>query len=132
MIRKTFIFLLLAYFCYSFFVYAWGTKNPSLSNARARAGQNTWQKNNCQACHQLYGLGGYMGPDLTNIISAPGKGPVYAEAFIRAGTIRMPKFQLSDKELNDLLAFLSWVDSSGKATVPASKVTWYGSYDLKP
>lgn len=132
MIRTSFLFLLFAYFSYSFMVYSLGTDNPARPNPWVKAGQDTWQKYNCQACHQLYGLGGYMGPDLTNIISNPGKGPVYAEAFIQAGTARMPKFQLSKPELKSLLAFLAWVDTSGNATVPASKVTWYGSYDLNP
>ena len=35
----------------------------------AGSGKLVWQKHNCQSCHQLYGLGGYLGPDLTNVIS---------------------------------------------------------------
>lgn len=89
-----------------------------------------WQSKNCQACHQLYGLGGYMGPDLTNIISDSIKGPAYASAFIQSGTAKMPKFNLSAAEVNELLAFLTWVDQSGQSRVPADKVTPLGNYKL--
>ena len=41
---------------------------------KAINGENIWLKNNCNSCHQLYGLGGYLGPDLTNIYSTKGKG----------------------------------------------------------
>ncbi len=38
----------------------------------SRKGKLLFQEYNCISCHQLYGLGGYMGPDLTNVISAIG------------------------------------------------------------
>ncbi|MCZ6597955.1 MAG: hypothetical protein O7B99_09975, partial [Planctomycetota bacterium] len=34
-----------------------------------RAGLAVWRENNCQACHQVYGFGGFHGPDLTNRVS---------------------------------------------------------------
>jgi len=42
---------------------------------KALQGQQLWQQNNCFSCHQIYGLGGYLGPDLTNVYSQRGKGP---------------------------------------------------------
>ncbi len=130
MVKRIFAVLLLAYICYSAFIYAYGAEGGAKPTADAVAGQSVWQSKNCQACHQLYGLGGYMGPDLTNIISDTIKGPVYAEAFIRSGTARMPNFHLSDQEVKELVAFLTWVDKSGKSRVPAENVTWYGSYKI--
>ena len=34
--------------------------------AEASRGQEVWHRYNCQSCHQLYGFGGFLGPDLTN------------------------------------------------------------------
>ena len=61
-----------------------------------------WQKYNCQSCHQLYGLGGYLGPDLTNVYSAKGKGELFIKAFLHAGTKQMPSFDLSKEEEKEL------------------------------
>lgn len=93
------------------------------------AGRNTWQQKNCQGCHQLYGLGGYMGPDLTNITGT--KGLTSARVFIKYGTGRMPNMQLSDSEVNNLVAFLSWVDKTGKSQVSKDAVHWTGTYIIK-
>lgn len=79
----------------------------------AIAGEQLWQDNNCVACHQLYGLGGYLGPDLTNVISSEGKGPDYVKAFINSGIQSMPKFNFSDKEGDQIVAFLKHVDGTG-------------------
>lgn len=91
---------------------------------------NTWQDKNCQSCHQLYGLGGYMGPDLTNTFSANGKGAQYMQSFIKHGTGKMPNFNLTDAEVSNIIAFLAWVDRSGRSKVPASAVHWSGTYHI--
>jgi nitric oxide reductase subunit C len=76
-------------------------------------GEKIWQNKNCTACHQLYGLGGYLGPDLTNVISNPAKGPEYAKAFFNSGIKSMPKFNFTEEEKNNLVEFLSAVDKTG-------------------
>lgn len=91
-------------------------------------GQEIWQEKNCQSCHQLYGLGGYMGPDLTNIASDSGKGAEYMYTFMKYGTGRMPNYHLTDDEINDLITFLSWVNKSGVSHVPEENVHWTGTY----
>ena len=75
-------------------------------------GKLLYQKHNCTSCHQLYGLGGYLGPELTTVISPDGKGELYAKAFIKYGTQKMPDFHLNDEEVNDLLEYLKCVDGS--------------------
>ena len=72
-----------------------------------------WQENNCTACHQIYGLGGYLGPDLTNIASNPDKGLDYAKAFFNSGIKSMPKFHFSDEEKVHLATFLKEIDQTG-------------------
>ena len=76
-------------------------------------GKMLWQQHNCNACHQVYGLGGYLGPDLTNVYSI--KGPAYIRAFLQNGTVIMPNFQLTEQETVALLAFLQDIDASGKS-----------------
>jgi nitric oxide reductase subunit C len=94
-------------------------------------GWRLWQKKNCQSCHQLYGLGGYMGPDLTNTASNPAKGKDYMAVFIKNGTNRMPNFHLTDTEVNHIVCFLAWVDKSGSSVVPSRAVNWLGNYEIQ-
>jgi len=100
--------------------------DPSVSK-----GWQLWQQKNCQSCHQLYGLGGYMGPDLTNIARDSSKGEQYMYTFIKYGSGRMPAFGLTDEEVSHLVSFLSWVDKSGLARVPEDAVHWSGTYTIK-
>lgn len=123
--------LFAAFIVYSMYVYTAGTQAPQAFafNGEVKAGQRLFQENNCTACHQLYGLGGYMGPDLTNVISATGKGPLYAAVFIRNGTGKMPNFHLTDKEVDALVAFLKYVDVAGTYPSKTSRVLWNGTVE---
>lgn len=92
----------------------------------AMRGRSLWQVHNCQACHQLFGLGGYMGPDLTNV--AQDRDPDRLRAFIRYGTGRMPAHPLDDTDIDALIAFLALVDRHGSSRVPPEHVHWSGTY----
>ena len=83
------------------------------TNALAAKGKLLWQQYNCGACHQVYGLGGYLGPDLTNSFSH--RGPDYLKAFLKTGTPIMPNFHLDDVSINAITAYLKDLDASGKA-----------------
>lgn len=133
MVIRIWIVFVIAFFVYSWVIYVYADKKnlEGKPDEVVLEGWHTWQSKNCQACHQLYGLGGYMGPDLTNIASAQGKGALYMEAFIRKGTGRMPDFHLNDSEINHLIRFLTWVDKSGKSRVPGSAVEWSGTYSIE-
>jgi nitric oxide reductase subunit C len=112
--QKLFIItvLVVAFVGYSLFLYsALPAKNQY--NEVADSGKLTWQKYNCNACHQVYGLGGYLGPDITNVYSA--KGAAYIRAFLKTGTNIMPDFHLSEKEINDLTSFMQAIDASGRS-----------------
>ncbi|HEX6914274.1 MAG TPA: cytochrome c [Chitinophagaceae bacterium] len=116
--KKTTIFFLLfiSYASYSAWVYTKGTEQniPAKFTSQAMTGKQLWQQHNCISCHQLYGLGGYLGPDLTNITSDPRRGKAYAEAFIRAGGPTMPVFHFNDKQTEAIIAYLEYVDASVK------------------
>jgi len=112
--RVIILVLVFTFIIYNYFVYSIGTENtgPNLS-ANALKGQTLWQENNCWTCHQLYGLGGYLGPDLTNITSNPLKGENYIKGFINSGVKSMPKYNFSETEKEELIAFLKAVDQTG-------------------
>lgn len=132
MTSKIFLALLASYLLYSVYIYRnCDNRGDAAPGKQASNGITIWQEKNCQSCHQIYGLGGYMGPDLTNISSEPAKGTAYAKAFIKYGSAKMPNFQLTDEQVDDLVAFLKWVDRSGSSKVPASNVTATGNYDIK-
>jgi nitric oxide reductase subunit C len=129
---RIWIGLFIAFAFYSWMVYRYGDdKNTEgIPDKQTIAGWKVWQDKNCQSCHQLYGLGGYMGPDLTNVSSFPGKDAGYLKSFIKHGTVRMPDFNLSDPETENIIAFLTWVDKSGKSKIPVNVVSWWGNYNL--
>lgn len=109
----------------SWFVYD-GVSSIPAASAEARHGMSIWQGSNCVSCHQLYGLGGYLGPDLTNVFSD--KGEARIRTFVRYGTGRMPAHAMSENDLAALVAFLAWVDASGRSRVRSEAVHWTGTY----
>lgn len=124
-----FILLSLAFIVYSFSIYLKPlhlSPNSNFSITEASEGRLVWQKYNCQSCHQLYNLGGYLGPDLTNVISQPGKGKEFLKAMLNAGSKQMPVFQLSNQEINQLYEFLKSTNASGTADPRELKVNNYG------
>jgi nitric oxide reductase subunit C len=129
--RAIFCALFTAFAGYTGYVYTAGTRiaPQAAVSQQVLAGYESFQQHNCIACHQFYGLGGYMGPDLTNVVSTPGKGPIYARVFLRAGTARMPDFGLSEPEIDALIAFLEYVDATGKYPLQSYRIRWYGTVD---
>lgn len=105
--------LALSFFSYSFSLYLAPPVKKNVVSSATSDGKLLWQKYNCTACHQVYGLGGFLGPDLTNTYSL--RGPLYIKAFLQSGTVTMPNFHFNEKELNALLAYLQNMDASGKA-----------------
>lgn len=112
---------------FNYLVYTQWTrfKHTAPLHIKAQNGRMVWQKYNCTSCHQLYGLGGYMGPDLTNVIS--GKGVDYTRALISSGGGKMPALGVSASETDALLAFLSAVDSTGIYPLKNHSFTWFGT-----
>ncbi len=126
-----FAFLICSYVTFSATIYIFGSGNyQTKTNEKALAGQQIWQQKNCQACHQIYGLGGYMGPDLTNAISDKGKGEQYLRMIIQTGTLRMPRFNLTEEQLDQVIAFLKHIDNSGNSIVNPQNIDMFGNYTL--
>ena len=113
------ITLVLLYAGYSLLIYTKGTQeNIMLSKTElptVSKGKQLYQQYHCQSCHHLYGLGGYLGPDLTTAYSDAGRGKNYIKAMLRSGGNRMPDFHFSGEEIEHLTAYLKYVDSTASS-----------------
>jgi len=99
---------------YNFLIYTSKKEGTyAVLNSESLLGQELWQSNNCWSCHQIYGLGGYLGPDLTNTYSHPNKGEAYIKAFLNSGVKSMPKFNFSEQEKDAIVAYLKHIDNTG-------------------
>lgn len=111
-----FISLFVTYMVYSIIVYTKGTEKKIVLSAEEQImiknGSLLFQRHNCTACHQLYGLGGYLGPELTTAYSDPARGELFMKAFLKAGGRRMPNYHFKEEEINALISFLKYVDES--------------------
>ena len=104
------------YLLYSFTVYTKGTENDIAVSAtdqlKIDKGKQIFQQYNCIACHQLYGLGGYIGPELTTAYSDAARGELYMKNFLTAGGRRMPNFHFKKEKIDAIISYLQYVDAT--------------------
>lgn len=109
-----FLGLVVLYLFYNMVIYTNKTDYGHVKlSSEAIKGETLWLKNNCNACHQIYGLGGYLGPDLTNAYSESGKSEEVLKTIMISGVKSMPKFNFTAAEQNALLQFLKEIDKTG-------------------
>ncbi|MBX2933585.1 MAG: cytochrome c [Ferruginibacter sp.] len=125
----TLIILLLGFLSYSFFLYMSLPVKSKPLKKEVDAGKMVWQQYNCNACHQVYGLGGYLGPDLTNVYSK--RGPAYIGSFLKAGVGAMPLFNLTEAETKSLLTYLKDIDASGTSDPKTFTINYDGTIEQK-
>lgn len=77
----------------------------------AIAGRRLWHEHNCQVCHQVYGFGGFLGPDLTN--AAPRLTRARLDEVLTGGNAQMPAFHFTPIQIDAILAFLTELDRTG-------------------
>ncbi|MBX2887367.1 MAG: cytochrome c [Ferruginibacter sp.] len=119
-----FIVLAVSFFSYTVVLYVSPPVDRPLEHATAVLdGKALWQKYNCNACHQLYGLGGYLGPDLTNVYE---KGPDYIKGFLVTGTNVMPDFHLNNEEIEHLISYFKYLNTTGSADPRSFKIYYDG------
>lgn len=112
---------------YSFYLYLLlPVKDKSVTEETSK-GKIVWQKYNCNACHQVYGLGGFLGPDLTNTYSL--KGPAHIKAYLKSGIATMPNFPFNEQEINALLAYMQNIDASGKSDPRSFTIKYDGTIE---
>ncbi len=85
-------------------------------------GKKVWETNNCIGCHTLFGEGGYFAPELGNVYKR--RGPDFIKVWIKMqptgapGRRQMPQFNLTEKELDDLVAFLKYTSEVNTSNWP--------------
>ena len=83
---------------------------PRLGELELR-GRALWHSHNCYTCHQLYGFGGFLGPDLTN--AAPRLTRARLDEVLTQGSLQMPPFHLGAADIDAIEAFLRAMDKTG-------------------
>ncbi|MBS1572244.1 MAG: cytochrome c [Bacteroidetes bacterium] len=107
----TILVLGIAYILYSGWIYNDATDFGTTMSAKQIEGKQIYQENNCQSCHQIFGLGGYLGPELTSVMSDKNRGEAYARAFLEnGGGTRMPQFNFTKQQVDAILDYLKYVD----------------------
>jgi nitric oxide reductase subunit C len=98
-------------------------RNTPLS-AQAVLGSKVWHRHNCQACHQIYGFGGFLGPDVTNVAARLGDAEGSVEALaerlatvLTTGSERMPAFHLEPEDRLALATFFVELSETGVGQV---------------
>ena len=126
-----FLSLLVSLFLvYNFIIYTskedYGTIHLS---EKALQGETIWLENNCNSCHQFYGLGGYLGPDLTNIYSKRDEANI--KTMLTSGVNAMPKFSFNEDEKEALIQFLKEVDLTGYYPNKEASIEYNGWVEIK-
>jgi nitric oxide reductase subunit C len=109
------LFVLQSFFVYSDF--GSGIERTPLSE-NALSGLKLWRSHNCQACHQIHGFGGFLGPDLTNVAERLKRAGF--EQILTVGRKQMPAFGLSKENQDSLIAFFAELNATGRGFVTLS------------
>jgi len=96
--------------------------------AEVVAGKKIWDQNNCMGCHTLMGEGAYYAPELTKVYDRLGPDVIRSilmskEPWQPHGR-KMVAYGFSEKEANNVIAFLKWVgeiDLNGFPAPPPHK-----------
>ncbi|MEE8142709.1 MAG: cytochrome c, partial [Planctomycetota bacterium] len=109
--RALMVALVLCFALQTYFVYSDRSLAPRLSE-KAQVGRQLWHRHNCQSCHQLYGYGGFLGPDLTN--PSPLVTADYLGTLLTQGVGQMPAFHFNEDEIAAMDEFLHAMNSTGR------------------
>lgn len=82
-------------------------KNTPLSESGVR-GRQIFHESACQVCHQIYGQGGFLGPDLTNAASRVDQTRLVS--LLTVGSGQMPAYDFDEAQISDVRAFLEEID----------------------
>lgn len=102
--------------------------------AEVKRGKDVWHNNNCINCHTVFGEGAYYAPDLTKITKL--RGSPYLVAYLRDPSQfydetrhrrLMPKQNLSERDITDLIAFLDWISNVDNQNWPPRPILVTGS-----
>ena len=113
--------------------------NTAMIDDQVRAGKKIWERNNCMGCHTLFGEGAYYAPELTKVVERRGK--EWIKIFIKdpqamfPGQRKMVKYDFTDEEIDQVIAFLDWcgkVDLNGFPADPPLRTALAAVSNPKP
>lgn len=125
---KLYLLILFCFLVQNAFVY-FDLPNPRVERLSTveHQGLKIWRREGCMFCHQFYGQGGFMGPDLTNVASRVSLEDLSLR--LDVGGYRMPSFKLKKEEKEQLYAYLRFMNSTGQGTLNTfeskSDLPWY-------
>ena len=112
----TFLILFISFIAYSAMIYTNGTESKLVFTPEEQhkilKGKLLFQKHNCNSCHQVYGLGGYLGPELTTAWSDKNRGEKLIRAMLSSGGNRMPDFKFNHEEIDHITQYLRYIDTT--------------------
>ena len=78
------------------------------------AGKRAFEKYNCNDCHTILGFGAYYAPDLTKVVQRIGEDGLRfrvksPETAFANSWRKMPNLKVTDAEIDNLIAFFTWV-----------------------
>ncbi len=85
-------------------------------------GKHIWETNNCIGCHSLLGEGAYFAPELGNVYLR--RGPDFIKTWLKIqptgapGRRQMPQFNLTEQQLDDLVAFFKYTSEINTSKWP--------------
>ncbi|MCO4762621.1 MAG: c-type cytochrome [Myxococcales bacterium] len=103
--------------------------NESEMTDAVKRGHEIWNDNNCMGCHTILGEGAYYAPELTKVVSR--RGAEWIKVFIKdpeamyPGRRKMVKYDFTDAQIDDLIAYFSWIgkiDTNGFPPEPDLKI----------
>jgi nitric oxide reductase subunit C len=80
-------------------------------DAQGVRGRRIWHRQNCQTCHQLHGFGGFIGPDLTNVVARIDRSQLDTQLTVGSG--QMPAFHMSRDQIDAVWAYLTAMNETG-------------------
>lgn len=89
-------------------------------------GKHLFDRSNCMGCHTILGEGAYYAPELTKVYAR--RGPIFIAQMLRdpekmfPGKRRMWKYDFSEREIADLVAFFEWIGKMDLNGFPARPV----------
>ncbi len=101
--------------------------------AEVVAGKALWEANNCMGCHTLLGEGAYYAPELTKVVER--RGAPWIKVFLGdpaamfPGRRQMVKYDFTEEEKDQLIAFFTWVgeiDTNGFPKKPDLTISGVG------
>ncbi len=107
---------------------AGNTDDYILSGAENR-GLQLYRQYNCMVCHSLYGLGGHIGPDLTNVSSRFDEN--YIKISILKGRRKMQSCSFNEYQLYSMLLYLKMIDSTATYPLIEYPEDYFGRFEDK-